>query len=77
MLDQDGTSDYVWCIHCERTFGIDEFRYDEDNLLLCHYEDCDGTLIDAIDWDIFRGWNKEKKPNLPNIPQKGKLYLQL
>jgi DNA-binding CsgD family transcriptional regulator len=76
-------SEYMWCLHCERTYKYGEFRevkikpfvvnhvrY-EPTFQMCPYEDCDGdAVLDAWEWDRIR----ESHPEYPEIPEKGKAY---
>lgn len=76
-------SEYMWCLHCERTYKYGEFRevkkkpfvvnhvrY-EPILQMCPYEDCNGdAVLDAWEWDRIR----ESHPEYPEIPEKGKVY---
>lgn len=80
---EESRSEYLWCLHCERTykygeyrlwkvepFVVDHVRY-EPEFQMCPYEDCDGdAVIDAWEWDRIR----ESHPEYPEIPEKGKVY---
>lgn len=68
-------NDFIWCLHCERTYSDEKPRYlslgDGDILEMCPYEDCDGdTVLDAKAWE----WVRECRPEYPEIPEKGKVY---
>ena len=68
-MDREGTSDYVWCLHCERTYT----RAEADKLDWCPYDDCDGdTFMDAWDWDRVR----DIDARYPVVPVRGKTYSQ-
>ncbi len=76
-------SEYMWCLHCERThkygesrevkikpFVVNHVRY-EPILQMCPYEDCDGNAeSDSWEWDHIR----ESHPEYPEIPEEGKVY---
>jgi len=63
-------SDYLWCLHCERTYKRGKFRKVGD-LQMCPYEGCDGdTVLDAIDWENIRYHH----PEYPQIPEEDKVY---
>lgn len=76
-------SEYMWCLHCERTYKYGEFRevkikpfvvnhvrY-EPILQMCPYEDCSGdTVSDAWEWNRIR----ESHPEYPEIPEAGNVY---
>ena len=64
---------HVWCLHCERTYPKNEFRFDADGLglELCAYADCDGdAVLDAWDWSRVRSYRE----NYPAIPARGVVY---
>ena len=76
-------SEYMWCLHCERTYKYGEFRevkikpfvvnhvrY-EPIFQMCPYEDCDGdTVSDAWEWKRIR----ENHPEYTEIPEAGRVY---
>jgi hypothetical protein len=74
--------DWVWCLHCERTYQVGEFKIDvssrtsisskiSQGLQLCPYPDCDGdTVLDAMEWESII----EKHPEYPVIPERDKVY---
>ena len=63
-------SDYLWCLHCERTYRWGEFRK-VGNLQMCPYEGCGGdAVIDAKDWESIRDYH----PEYDKIPEKDKVY---
>jgi hypothetical protein len=70
-LDRD---DWYWCLHCERVYRADEFRFevfDGERLQMCPYKDCDGsTVLDAIPWSEIVGRNN----GYPSVPQRGVVY---
>ena len=76
-------SDYVWCLHCERTYQYWEFRevkaekFMVDHVeydpvyQMCPYEDCDGdAVLDAWDWSEVR----EGHGDYPEIPEPAEAY---
>jgi len=69
-FDEEKLSDYLWCLHCERTYKRGEFRL-VNGLQMCPYEGCDGdTVLDAWDWAKVR----EMHPEYPEVPERGKVY---
>lgn len=76
-------SEYMWCLHCERTYKYGKFRevkfkpfvvnhvrY-EPTFQMCPYKDCDGdTVLDAKQWSDIR----EYHPEYPEIPEPDKVY---
>ena len=70
IFREERRSDFLWCLHCERTYTRGEYR-NVEGLQMCPYPDCDGdTVIDAWDWEEFRDGN----PDYAAIPEKGKQY---
>jgi len=66
----DGTSEYQWCIRCERAYKQGEHRL-MDGLMMCPYEDCDGdTVMDGWLWPSVR----QDHPEYPEVPEMGKVY---
>jgi hypothetical protein len=66
----DGTSEYQWCLHCERAYKRGEHRL-IDGLEMCPYDGCDGdTVMDGWSWSSVRG----SHPEYPEVPEKGKVY---
>ena len=62
---------YVWCLHCERTYKVGEHRIIND-YEMCPYEGCEGDLWDGMSWeDMYR-----HHPEYPEIPVKGIVYHQ-
>lgn len=81
-FDEYPTSDYVWCLHCERTYKAGEHRRvktpkairkfvpEMEFMEMCQYEDCDGNaVIDAWNWGKVSALN-----SYPEIPEHGKVY---
>ena len=69
-LIDDGTSEYQWCLHCERAYKRGEHRL-IDGLEMCPYEDCDGdTVLDGWAWPSVR----EGHSDYPEVPECGKVY---
>ena len=80
---EERKSDYLWCLHCERTYKYGKFRevkvkpfvvnhvrY-EPTFQMCPYKDCDGdTVLDAKQWSDIR----EYHPEYPEIPEPDKVY---
>jgi hypothetical protein len=63
--------EWVWCLHCQRTYKVGEFKSDSTLLEFCPYIDCDGdTMVDPIPWEKIR----EPHPEYPKIPEKNKRY---
>jgi hypothetical protein len=63
-------SEYVWCLHCERTYERGKWRT-IDSLQMCPYLHCDGdAVLDAIDWAEIRDVN----PPYPEKPCWGTRY---
>lgn len=70
IFDEEKRSDYLWCLHCERTYKRGEFRL-EGKFQMCPYEGCDGsTVLDGIDWERFR----DDYSAYPVIPEKSTRY---
>ena len=70
ISNEEKESDYLWCLHCERTYKRGKFRK-VDDLQMCPYEDCDGdTVLDAWDWESVREYHSA----YPEIPEEGKVY---
>ena len=64
-------SEYLWCLHCQRTYEHNKWRTVE-GLQMCPYLECDGdAVIDAIDWTVIRDAN----PDYPEKPKWGKTYV--
>ena len=69
-------NDFTWCLHCERAFLTETARQitvKGEELQLCHYPDCDGTLIDFWSWSDVRK-DKNGLERYPAIPEIGKVY---
>lgn len=69
-------SDYLWCLHCERTFRADK-RANRKTITgrlaqSCAYKGCSGGPTDFWDWAFLRKVN----PEYPEVPEPGKLYPQ-
>lgn len=63
----------MWCLHCERAYGRQEFRLVGD-LQMCPYPDCNGdAVIDAWPWDKVRAGH-EAYPARPKIGKPYPLY---
>jgi hypothetical protein len=63
-------SGWVWCLHCARTYRVDQFRQVR-GYELCPYDDCDGnTVIDAWSWEQVRSEHAE----YPVEPLRGVMY---
>ena len=70
IFDEEKRPEFLWCLHCERAYRNGEFRL-AGGLQMCPYEGCDGdTVVDGWGWDQIR----EKHPEYPEIPEKGKVY---
>lgn len=71
MFDEGETPEtWLWCLHCERAYQLKDMRRVR-GLELCHYVDCDGdTIMDAWNWNELR----ERRGNLPEVPEKGVMY---
>ncbi|MCG3149378.1 MAG: hypothetical protein PCFJNLEI_02838 [Verrucomicrobiae bacterium] len=70
IFDEERRSDFLWCLHCERTYNRGAYRL-VDGLQMCPYPDCDGdTVLDGWDWEQVR----EANPDYPLIPEEGKQY---
>lgn len=68
--EEEPSSDYQWCLHCERAYKRGEHRRIH-GLRMCPYEGCDGdTVFDGWDWDDFRS----QLPQYPAIPELGVNY---
>ncbi len=71
-MSKDHDSEYIWCLHCERTYKRGEHRL-VGGLKMCPYEGCDGdTFLDAWDWAKIQGAN----PEYPKTPVEGTVYPQ-
>jgi len=63
-------SDFLWCLHCERTYNRGQYRT-VDGLQMCPYAECGGdTVLDGWDWEEVR----QHHPKYPIIPQDGVVY---
>jgi hypothetical protein len=70
--------EYLWCIHCERTYPCGKYREVADDpadfgavLQMCPYSDCNGDAVfDAKDWDFGR----QGHPEYPDVPVEGVVY---
>ena len=70
VFQEERRSEYLWCLHCYRTYKRGQFRKVGD-LQMCPYEGCSGdTVIDAWDWEDFR----DSDPHLPEVPVPGATY---
>ncbi len=70
VFDEKKRSDYLWCLHCERTYLRGKWR-EQGELQMCPYQDCSGdVVIDAWDWETIR----DNKPEYPVVPETGKSY---
>lgn len=55
-------SDFIWCLHCERTYRRGQYRL-VNGFEMCPYPDCDGTTVldgweitqSIIDWCYHHG----------------------
>jgi hypothetical protein len=66
----DRRSDFLWCLHCERTYNRGAYRQ-VGNLQMCPYEGCDGdTVVDGWDWEDVR----DEHPDYARVPEDGKVY---
>ena len=64
------TSEYQWCLHCERAYKRGEHRL-IDGLRMCPYDGCNGdTVLDGWYWPSVR----ENHSDYPNVPEIGKTY---
>lgn len=67
---EERRSDFLWCLHCGRTYNRGQFRKQAD-LQMCPYEGCDGdTVIDGWDWEEVR----DGHPEYPVVPKDGVVY---
>lgn len=68
-----GENGWVWCLHCERVYKIEDIRYDdEQDLFMCFYPDCNGDAVtDAFSYETDA---KVNHPEYPVIPEKGVIY---
>jgi len=70
IFKEEPKSEYLWCMHCERTYKRSEFRIIGD-MQYCPYSDCDGdAVLDAWDWGTVR----DENPDYPAEPEQGKVY---
>jgi len=70
IFNEGKRSDYLWCLHCERTYKRGEFR-SVGGLQMCPYDDCDGsTVLDGWDWAQIR----DNHPEYPEVPEGGVVY---
>lgn len=70
IFDEEKRSDYLWCLHCQRTYKRGEFRW-VGKFQMCPYEDCDGsTVLDGVDWEEYRDHHSD----YPRIPKRGERY---
>ena len=76
MAHESQSSEFAWCLHCERAFQRGTERI-IDGLKHCQYEDCDGREIgDLWDWQQVR-FPYERDPGretYPEVPELGKTY---
>ncbi len=63
-------SEFTWCLHCERVSKTKDWA---ENRWDCPYEDCDGGILDAHDWQVD-DWPREVNKNYPEIPVVGEYY---
>ncbi len=69
-FSEEKRSDFMWCLHCERTYNRGAFR-DENGFQMCPYQGCDGsTVVDGWDWEDVR----DHHPDYPHVPQDGVVY---
>lgn len=72
MKENESENNYLWCLHCERTYKIGEHRTIDD-LDMCPYEGCDGDVVwDGMSWTDMC----EHYPEYPVVPLKGMKYPQ-
>lgn len=71
-LQSNVEGDWVWCLHCERTYPKINMRWDERTALyMCAYEDCSGDGFgDAWSYEEQR----KAHPTWSAIPEHGKVY---
>jgi len=70
IFDEEKRSEYLWCLHCQRTYKRGQFRWEGD-FQMCPYEDCDGTtVLDGIDWESIR----DDCPDYPVTPESNRVY---
>jgi hypothetical protein len=64
--------EWVWCLHCERTYNKKDMRWDErSGLYLCAYKDCDGDAFGDA-WSYLS--LMKAHPNWSDVPEHGKVY---
>ena len=70
---EDRRSDFLWCLHCERTYNRGQYR-EVNGFQMCPYPDCNGdTVIDAWDWEKVRE-DREDSTKYPIVPKDGVVY---
>ena len=70
MFADGGSTNYLWCLHCERAYQRGKFRRG-GGLQMCPYPGCDGdTVMDGWDWAKLQGAH----PNYPDVPVDGVRY---
>jgi hypothetical protein len=70
IFDEERRSDFLWCLHCERTYNRGNYRKVGD-LQMCPYPDCDGsTVMDGWDWEEVR----DEHSDYPVVPKDGVRY---
>jgi hypothetical protein len=70
MFESQDTTDYLWCLHCERAYQRGKFRRNGE-LQMCPYSGCDGdTVLDGWDWGKLR----DAHADYPALPVDGVHY---
>jgi hypothetical protein len=64
---EESMGKWVWCLHCERIF-----KYDGG--MECAYKDCEGGIIDFMEWEEFRESVKSGGIDTPEEPEAGVVY---
>ena len=65
-----GRSKYRWCLNCERTYRVGEFRL-SGGLMMCPYDDCGGdAVVDSWEWGNVR----KAHPSYSAKPEKETVY---
>jgi hypothetical protein len=62
--------EWIWCVHCERCYHIEEVKKTTWGLK-CPYDECNGSFVlDGWHWERLKKENKD----YPAVPIKGIRY---
>ena len=66
----DEFGEWAWCLHCERVEKVEAWENAKNH---CPYSDCNGSPLDAWEWEIIYGYNSHFE-EVPIINKKYPMY---